>query len=731
ILIYPLYYFSFLIIIFTPAVIIILQALGRSGTPVFTGYASRLTPAACWLFLSALELSIYIAYIKSHFHCDWNQVKLLLRSFFIIILVFSACFLVIFKTGMGTNRLNDGSWGQPAAPLLEWQIIIALISSLIFFMIEKFWKINRLTWFGFFIIYLLTCTIWLSQPINPGFFATAPRAPNFEIYPFSDALIYAQNAQSALVGNGFNWPEVPTRPLYIAILTWLHFFAGQDYLHVIFLQTLWLAFFPAILYLVGSELAGRPFGFGLALLAVFRDLTVNKAAQFSLNYTYTKLFFSELPAAFMICIFTLLILRWLKRPSPIWFPLLAGGVLGIGALFRLQSAVLLAGVIPFSFFFIKNKKMWLSGAVLMTAGVVFAITPWLIRNYIATGGLVLDNPISQSMVLARRWSGNNGNDIFPHLPGEGDAQYSSRMAGIALQNLKSDPGRIIGDAANHFVNNEIGNLFVFPLRDHLESINELGWPSRAFWQSWTGQPTSGQIPFIITYLLLLAIGLGAAYQSAGPVSILPILFSILYNIWTSLFLSSGDRFLVPIDWTVYLYMFLGLYTIFMTILIGRLPFTRIDQNFDEHKAMPAENNLKVNKGLLIYLSGISIAILMAGSFLPMTEVVFPRMYPALASNVDLSKTISLHGRLIYPRWYKAGDGEPGTAKIGYGKSDQARLVFYLVGEKNTLIIFPARKSPAFFPNASDVTVTGNFAAGYFAAESITISSNGRIAEYKK
>ncbi|MCX6064453.1 MAG: hypothetical protein NT121_01670, partial [Chloroflexi bacterium] len=120
-----------------------------------------------------------------------------------------------------------------------------------------------------------TCFLWLAQPILPGYFATPPRAPNFEIYPFSDALIYAQYAQSALVGNGFMWPDVPTRPLYITFITWLHVLAGQDYIRVIFLQTLVLAAFPAVLYLLGKEVAGRPLGLGLALLATFRDLTAN------------------------------------------------------------------------------------------------------------------------------------------------------------------------------------------------------------------------------------------------------------------------------------------------------------------------------------------------------------------------------------------------------------------------------------------------------------------------
>ncbi len=210
------------------------------------------------------------------------------------------------------------------------------------------------------LIYLSTCLLWLSQPINPGFFATPPRLPNLEIYPYSDALIYAQYAQSALTGHGFLWPDVPTRPLYIAFLTWLHALAGQDYTRVIILQTLVLAASPAILYLLGKELGGRPLGIGLALLAALRDLTVNISAPFARNYTYSKLFCSEIPAALLISLFTLMTLRWMRQNYALritnYVPFLAGGILDLSALVRLQSAVLLLAVIPLSFLSSKTAK---------------------------------------------------------------------------------------------------------------------------------------------------------------------------------------------------------------------------------------------------------------------------------------------------------------------------------------------------------------------------------------
>ncbi len=715
-----LYLFAIFVAVTAPLILLALRALGQTYNFVYTAYAQRLTPLVFWLSLVALEFIAYHAWEQFRAAPDVFGV---LRTALYAFLGLAAFAVFIAVTRLGLTPYNDGSWGVPTTPLLEWQIALALLLALAAILFAPKLKLSDSA--IFFLVYSLTCLLWLTQPINPGFFATAPRAPNFEIYPFSDALIYAQYAQSALIGNGFLWPDVPTRPLYIAFLTWLHAISGQDYTRVIFLQTLVLAAFPAVLYLFGKELGGRPLGLGLALLAAFRDLTANVAAPFSSNYTYSKLFFSEIPAALLLCIFALMVIRWLRQPKPAWYPLLAGGILGLSALIRLQSVVLLAAVIPLGFFILQNRRKWLLGSALMCVGVALALLPWLARNVRATGGLVLDNPISQTMVLARRWGGDNGNALIPRLPGEGDAQYSSRMTGLALQSLRQNPGRILGSALNHFFNNEIGNLLVFPLRDRLDSPAELLWPQHPFWQTWRSQPTAGQIPVIWLYLLVFAVGLAAAWRTNGPIGLLPLALTLVYNAWTALFLSSGDRFLVPVDWAVYLYHFLGLLT-FASLLLTGLKGARekvVDWASARYNGRKAgiESAPVSWRGLFL----TSSLILFIGASIPLTEVLFPKIAPLPASLTPQTGEILLRGRAIYPRYYDAGDGEPGTAKLGYGESDEPRLVFYLLGEQNTLVIFPLENAPEFFPSTSDVAIVGTQESGFVRAREIIVEKDGK------
>ncbi len=733
------YRLSILICAISLLSMIILRALGMTTGYIYTAYAGRLAPLAFWFGVSALELAIMLAYDFPDSSWKNQQAKTILiyALWILAILVVIVVFVAITKIGI--TPYNDGSWGVPTTPLLEWQILLALCLSVAVMALRKQWHWLQKDRYNFLLIYIITCLIWLSQPVNPGYFATPPRAPNFEIYPFSDGLIYAQYAQSALVGNGFMWPDVPTRPLYITFLTWLHAIAGQDYNHVIALQTIVLAVFPAILYLLGKEIAGQEVGYGIALLAILRDLTANIAAPFANNYTYTKLFFSEIPAALLISLFTLLIIRWVKQPKPAWFPLLAGGILGLCSLIRLQSAILLLAAIPIAFFAIKNKKKFFSGTFLIVTGLILALAPWLVRNYKATGGLVLDNPISQTMVLARRWSGDNGNTLFPHLPGESESQYSSRMAGLAITSLRTDPGRILGSAVNHFFNNVISTLFVFPLRDQLDSPGDLIWPTRAFWQSWAGQPAAGQIPLIGLCLILLSAGLAFAFQRNGVIGLLPLALNLVYNAWTALFLSSGDRFLVPVDWAIYLYLFLGLLSLISLIF-----------NISVETLFQKPAGASVSCGIAFPVSWKNIGltalfIVLCGASLPITELVFPQKYiqptgrmptgriPAgrMPADTTQPQLITVSGRALYPRWYAAGDGEPGSAKLGYGKSDQDHLVFFLTGQRNALVILPISPAPKYFPNAADVTITGSLVDGVLNAQKIVIQLNNKSAEYTR
>ncbi|MCG2785102.1 MAG: hypothetical protein L6461_08355 [Anaerolineae bacterium] len=719
-----------------PLAILALNALAVYDTGYFySALATRLTPIAAWVSLSALEYLLFKLIKSGKLKAVANWPILIA----LVVLVVTGAFMMI--TRLGLTPLKDGSFGHPALPALEWHILLALglalfgphiiqgISSLLNTKRQTF-NVERLT---FFIIYFSTLALWLITPIQAGWFATPPRAPNFEIYPFSDALIYAQYVQSALAGYGFMWPEVPTRPFYIVLLTWLHALGGQEYSTVIALQTILLAAFPPALYLIGKEIGGKPLGLGLAVLAILRDISQNQAATFSYNYTYSKLYFSEIPAALLMTLSLWLAIRWVRQnASPGWLPILIGGLTGLSSLIRLQSAVLLAAVVIAAFFALPGRrKAWIQGTLLMALGLTLALTPWLVRNARAAGGLVFDNPISQTMVFARRWSGSAGNEALPKLPGENDAQYSSRMTRLALDSFRGEPGRILLGAANHFFNNQYALLLTFPLRDKLTNPAELLRPAHAFWQS-EARFDGKNLVFVAFYALLAAIGIGAAWQRARWIGLLPLVLASLYNAWTALFLSSGDRFMVPIDWAGTLYLLLGLLT-FINALAGRDAIPPQTQEIPPpHKpdsardAIPRHANPRHPwRGLVL----TAACILLLGLSLPLTEFAFPQAEPLNAPGLaPQGGEVIRSGRAIYPRYYAAGEGEPGTAKAGYEISEDARLVFFLVGPQPGLVILPSEAAPAAFPHCADLVVIGQVEGSAFLARSILLQNDGRVVQ---
>jgi hypothetical protein len=132
-----------------------------------------------------------------------------------------------------------------------------------------------------------------------------------------------------------------------------------------------------------------------------------------------------------------------------------------------------------------------------------------------------------------------------------------------------------------------------------------------------------------------------------------------------------------------------------------------------------------------------ILVLFLGAFLPLTEFIFPQKYPPLpqekiAQEIGVKPEegeIALYGRAIYPRYYAAGDGEPGTAKIGYEPNEKARLVFFLIGSQSGLVIFELDEAPNFFPHTADVFMMGMPTSGYFSPRIVRVIKDTRSELY--
>jgi hypothetical protein len=639
--------------------------------------------------------------------------------------------VVISFTGLGIVPSHDGDWsrGLPAVPLLEWQLVLACVLCLSVMFLEareRALQPARPDVWICLAIWALTVVFWTSQPVVPNSTALKPHEPNFEVYPFTDAQTYDEFSQSVLVGNGFGEDNIPQRPLYIVFLVFAHVLVGQEYTQVVFLQSVLFAVFPVLLYLLGTELVGRPVGIAIALLAVLRDFTSNLVSPFTGNISYSKLYLSEIPTAIFLILALLVAIRWIKTGFPPSLGFFLGGILGAGILIRTQTIVALPVILLFALPIRRATIIALGKSVfIMLLTIAVMISPWLWRNWQMTGEIIFDSPESQTANLALRYGRLNGmQPDITRQAGESSSEYNARLNGMARDAISSNPVAAIGGVTNFFLNHAVNNILLLPLRQDIQSLSELWVPSDAFWQRWEGRPTAVQSILLIFYIFLFGLGLTTAWVRNGLLGFLPLALNLLYNLWTSLALLSGQRFMLAMDWSIYFYYMTGLFTLLNGFLLVLPEGRSIALRWHERNRTLQTVSVPHFSQWQLILPGL--LFLGIGLSLPVSEGLFPQKYPprpqekileGLTNSTVLEQTgfdpvcmqhslsrgqLSIaEGRVLYPRYYSPGDGENFTDAIGYRTVDQGRLVFDMVGQVNGRIIFPMSQSPDFFPNGAD------------------------------
>lgn len=662
-----------------------------------------------------------------------------------IITVLLVILVVLTRLGITPDRFG---WGKPAVPLLEWQVFFAWLcgSLFLYFLLHSRWP-ARADVFMAAGIWLLAIVVWLSVPVIPSSFATVGRPPNFEIYPFSDGAYYGQFAQNILIGNGFMGQRIPARPMYVILLALFHLIAGQHYEAVIKVQTLFLALFPVVLYFIGRELHSRPAGLMMALFAILREWNAVNAMPFTTSASTSKLFFADLPSALVISLFTLVTIIWLKTPTRrTILPLLVGGSLGLVVLFRSQIVLILPGLLILALLAIRgNWRLWLVSVAMIISGLILAVAPWLWRNAHITGALVFEDPNSQIRVMASRYSFEPANLRFLQKPGESLSELNTRANQEVLNFTMAHPGYVAGFIVSHFMNAEIDNLQVFPLRDGLAEWKEILKPMTPFWEGWDGSPSLPQVFLLLLYLCLVVFGMAAAWVRAGWAGMVPLLLILSYNFSTSIARSSGGRFLLPADWVVYVYSAIALLEITISVfLVLGTPPARLTPLLSRVDITPKQAG--VSRWNWWSVAGVGLLIVFVGSLPIMAERFVPRRYPVQTkaelinelfqsrevqdSSLNLVQletflrypdTLIFKGRALYPRYYAAGDGEPRTAKTGYEVLPYPRTLFLMASNAyNGLIQLKAEAPPANLPNTADVIVVGCEAEKYMEAQMVLV-----------
>ena len=701
----------------------------------------RLSPLLWYLLALSVQSTFLLLTLKNGFHPAIfkdrkKTIQTALAAFSILLFIL---FLVSF-TKLGITK-DDAYWGEPGVSILGWQFGLAILIGAIILAYQSLITNYPISPNSRLLdlllplsVWLTASVLWLSVPISSlrnSFYA--PITPPYTTpFPYSDAGFYDYLSQSLLIGTDF-FGGIPPRPLYVTFLAVLHFLFGQDYVIIIAAQTLVLALFPVVLYLLAAKIHSRAAGVTVALLAIFRELTTLWISS-NTRTASTKMFVSDFSTALGIAFTCLVAVWWLERRDT-KSTMIAGGVFGILLLLRTQSLIILPVLFLLAFFvYQKQMKGWLGGGI--TFGLVMAvtITPWLIHNYAITGQLAFDDP-AQMAVIYSQYSFDENLDISKF--DFGSESLGSRLISFTLAN----PSVVGGFIANHFLNTQIGGLLTLPL---IESFDGLLAPVNLYWVTWDGTLTWYNLALVIFYIFVIAVGFGAAWNRLKWIGLVPLAFNLGYALANGISRFSSWRYNLPVDWVAYFYFGIGAIEVLSWIvsLFGaRSP--ELDQG---RKTEMQGNTIPAPSGLIL------LGFVFLGSLPWMaTGLAQPRYTSTngalveqaakqgLARNdvenfLSQSESQLFEGMLLYPRFFRRDDGifsaHPWPI---YQARDFSRLGFMVLNDQAFSVVFPADQ-PLAFAHGSDVLVLGCVREDYVEArwiyfpESDAVFQNGPLTE---
>jgi hypothetical protein len=681
----------------------------------------RLLPFLMWLILLGLQFSIWLWGQNFGWHPDrLVRSRPVFLSSMVIGVIFLVTGLMMAITGWGIIP-DIFFWGNPGVPLLAWQVWFALSAGLILLtLLVSFPSLRlnqrRLDWFIAIGLCLLAAVLWLQQPIPRSYFFPSPRSPTFQIFPYSDAGFYDYTAQSVNIGEGFLNGKIVTRPLYILLLAIWHGLEGQDYSEIILLQTLLLAVFPAALYWLGRSMRSREAGLAAGILAIFRELNTIAATPLT-EVSHSKMLMTDSLTGLGICLLCLAAFRWMRKAEirPVR-AVLIGGFLGLLCLLRSQVTFIIPVVIVF--LILQPKNGWkgvLKESGFFLIGVVLAVSPWIIRNGLRTGDFTLDQP-SQAVILAQRYSSSveEANSLTL-------AANSTEVNAHILEYTKTHPMDVARFVGAHFLNNELATLEVLPLRVSFTDYHDNFQISTLFWLDGVRNLSAWQWVLLILNLILLAIGIGSAWVKWSWSGLLPLAIHFSYSLSSAFGRISGWRFIQPVDWMGYFYFCLG----FAELVVWLFAASDITLRPREKNTRELTSPLASRR----WITAAASIILLAGLSLPAAEWIVPKRYTPAVEKMAVDKVrqlpemkesigsvdefmkqplaVEIIGRALYPRWYKAGGGEPGSGWAAYKAQKDAHLGFMMVGPSGEQqLILLQDQSPELFKHAADVLVYG-------------------------
>jgi len=740
----------------------------------FYYYIFGLYPYFIWLTcVSAFSLVLLIA---ARFGINLGQaIKFFKEQRFLFIFTGITLVIFIFLAAMAAFRVvgvkpaDEDFWYGAGTPVLAIQVLISLLLGFgLTMLLSRLVSVAPaiLKWvdlIAFLLIWIFTAWLWAAEPARPDFFITIPVAPNYEVYPDYDARTFDLMSQFALIGQGINNSSFYDRALYPAFLVYLHNIVGQDYQRLVAFQAALFGILPALLYLVGKRIFGRAAGMGVGILASLRGFSHISVGDI-INTAHPKHLLTDYLTAVLIAAATFLIIRWIQKPSKDW-PLagFAGGILGLSTLLRPHPLFLIPAIVGLAILVYKKRVRWWFGvSSLIVAAAILSVLPWtqLSGHDISIADLYMQRIYD---VIRQRYPqilkpGGNQPQIVTTTPTQ-DLIAPEPVSPLPQRGVQTSEKPVLAFAMDNYLNNLVTSIQILPSTPFNLNARDVVKKTDNFWISyWDGSLTPWARILLPINLLLVALGIGAAWKHARVSGLVPLIFMLAYFGANAFARTSGGRYIVPLDWVVVLYYVLGLMTsvTFAGAFFGihacnsnrmNIAILVINET-DPNEINLVDNSSASNKWRTVAL--ILIASFAVGSLIPVSQSINPRRFQPTSTGelaslfIDLagkrtaispadlrefflsSDAVILTGRSLYVRQFIKDEGLAISNYNFYHPLPYPRTLFTLIGPAGERVIIFPRTTPAEISNASDVMVLGCKMDRYIQAWAVVNLENNAV-----
>ncbi len=686
-------------------------------------YRERLYPLLVWFGLIILQLIITFLLVKGSNSgiLPTYRDTLIPSGIALLLLVLLIAFIALTRVGLTPDLIY---WQGPGVPLMFAQVLVASTVALAFNSLVHRFR-NKADLVACIALWVLAVFLWSGQPARASYNILEPAPPNFQEYPFGDAILYDTAAHEFLTGTALP-NDFWVKPMYSFFLAFLHLFAGENYAMLVLLQIAILAIVPVLVYLLVNLIGNRSAGVLASLLVILREQN-SIALSNVIQVSHLKLLLSDVFSMGLVVLLLWLMFRWFKKPEEHRdSPLLIGGVLGLLTLTRGHPLLLFPIILLVIYSFkAAGSRLRLQRVALFVAGLTLVLLPWLWRIYETTGRVALQSPVSPySANMAGLYS------LTPRLasPEEFSTEVSQQtLEQSDLQNRQirdfvlQHPGEVIRFSSAHFFHNVIYSYIYLPQSFRIEGLRQYV-TAEPFWGNWQGELSSQNWILLFINMGLIALGLGATWRRHNLLSVVPLAVSVGYIASVSIGRISGWRFILPADWITLVYFSIGL--VQLSYLVSFLGHRSVQDVSIQNEIAAIEKP----QTSWVRTAGFALAFLSIGTTVTYGNHLFSNRLPIrsdeevtgfylrapeplfneneLNAFLQSDGAMVAYGQAIYPYFLKANSGPVNHFWPAYKPRPYGRLVFYLVGHESMNVILPVSSSDFNFPDGAEVIVLG-------------------------